>query len=251
MKTLFRGLYGTWCWLAFVPLALGTLALALVAPTLPLRRGIARGGARAFFALAGLRLRVAGLERLPPGPCVVVANHASYLDGVAMQAALPPRFAFVIKKEMSRVPLAGLLLRRLGSEFVDRFNRQAGAADARRVVRTAGSGQAIGFFPEGTFVPAPGLGRFHAGAFVAADRAGVPVVPVVIRGTRAILPAERALCRPGEIEIEVLEPLSPGAEGADRARRLLAASRRAMLARLGEPDLAPEQLRGAAAEADA
>lgn len=240
MRTILHRLYGVWVWTAFLPLAIGTLLLTLVAPTLTLRRRIARAGARAFFAAAGIPLRVSGVERLPEGPCVVVANHASYLDGVAMQAALPPRFTFVIKKEMVRVPLASLLLRRLGSEFVDRFNRQAGAADTRRVVRKAGAGQAIGFFPEGTFTAVPGLGRFHAGAFVTAARARIPVVPAVILGTRAILPAEAALARPGRIEIEVLPPLAETrSDEADRVSRLMREARAAILARLGEPDLDP------------
>jgi 1-acyl-sn-glycerol-3-phosphate acyltransferase len=239
MKAALHRVYGAWCIAVFGPLAVGTLALSLLAPTLPLRRRIASGGARLFFALAGIRFEVRGLENLPAGACVVVANHASYLDGVAMQAALPPRFAFVIKKEMVRVPLASLLLRRLGSEFVDRSNRHAGASDARRVLRTAGGGQAIGFFPEGTFTPEPGLAKFHAGAFVTAARAGLPVVPAVILGTRAILPAERALPRPGRIEIRVLDPLHPHESGPDRAARLLRASRAAILAHLDEPDLDP------------
>ena len=95
----------------------------------------------------------------PPGQCVVVANHASYLDGVVMAAALPPRFGFVIKREMNDVPVAGLLLRRIGSEFVDRFNRHKGGTDARRVLRTAASGHSLVFFPEGTFTPEVGLGK--------------------------------------------------------------------------------------------
>jgi 1-acyl-sn-glycerol-3-phosphate acyltransferase len=240
VKTLLHRVYGTWFLVVFVPFALATLALTLVAPGLTLRRRIARGGARMVFALAGVPLRVRGLENLPDGACVIVANHASYLDGIAMQAALPPRFTFVIKKEMVRVPLASLLLRRLGSEFVDRQNRNAGAADARRVVRKATAGQAIGFFPEGTFVREPGLAKFHAGAFVTATRAGLPVVPAVIRGTRAILPAEAALPRPGAIEIDVLPALAPPAsDESDRVKRLLHASRRAILSRLDEPDLAP------------
>lgn len=240
MKTLLQRLYGVWVWTAFLPLAICTLLLTLVAPTLALRRRIARAGARTFFAAAGIPLRVRGVERLPEGPCVVVANHASYLDGVAMQAALPPRFTFVIKKEMVRVPLASLLLRRLGSEFVDRHNRQAGAADTRRVARKAGAGEAIGFFPEGTFTPVPGLGRFHAGAFVTAARARIPVVPAVIHGTRAILPAEAALARPGRIEIEVLAPLETARpDEPDRVSRLLREARAAILARVGEPDLDP------------
>ncbi len=240
MRAVLRAAYGIWCWAIFLPLAIGALLLALPAPTLGLRRRIARRGAGLFFRLAGIPLSVAGEQRLPAGACVVVANHASYLDGVILQAALPPRFTFVIKREMVRVPLAGLLLRRLGSEFVERFDRHKGAADTRRVLRAALDGQALAFFPEGTFTERVGLARFHAGAFVAAARAGSPVVPAVIRGARRVLPPAAMLPRRGAIEVEILEPI-PATGGSEPALalRLRVAARAAILARLGEPDLDP------------
>ena len=238
VKATLRAGYGIYCWSVFVPLALGALLLALPVPGVMLRRRIVRRGARLFFLLAGLRVTVRGLERLPAGPCVVVANHASYLDGVLMQAVLPPRFTFVIKREIVRVPLASLLLRRIGSEFVERFDRQQGGIDARRLLRAADAGQSLAFFPEGTFSERIGLARFRAGAFVTAARARVPVVPVVIRGARAVLPPRGRLPRRGELEVELLEILAPATVGESGAAvRLRVAERAAILAGVGEPDL--------------
>ena len=110
------------------------------------------------------------MEPLPDSACVIVANHASLLDGVILQAALPPRFGFVIKNEMQKMPIGSLLLRRLGSEFVERSDRHKGASDARRILRKAHGGEALVFFPEGTFRAEPGLGQFRSGAFAAAAR---------------------------------------------------------------------------------
>jgi 1-acyl-sn-glycerol-3-phosphate acyltransferase len=171
---------------------------------------------------------------------VVVANHASYLDGVLLKAFLPARFSFVIKKEFSRVPVAGLLLRRIGSEFVDRFNRHAGGMDARRLIKAADAGQALAFFPEGTFLATPGLGKFHTGAFVIAARVGVPVIPVAIRGTRHILPSGRALPRPGRIDIHIFDAIEPlkNADAASVVATTREQSRSRILTVLGEPDLA-------------
>src|SRR5687768_3496046 len=107
-----RFLYGVYAAVLFLAVSLTALAGVLLMPTLRLRRGTARIAARTFFLLAGMPLKLRGTENLPSGQCVVVANHASYLDGVVMAAALPPRFGFVIKREMNDVPLAGLLLRR-------------------------------------------------------------------------------------------------------------------------------------------
>jgi len=234
-----RLLYGTYAVLVFLVVSLTALVGVILLPTLDLRRGTARIAARVFFAAAGMPVRIRGRENLPAGQCVVVANHASYLDGVVMTAALPPRFGFVIKREMNDVPGAGLLLRRIGSEFVERFNRHKGATDARRVLRTAASGHSLVFFPEGTFTPEVGLGKFHTGAFAIAARAACPVVPTVILGTRRNMPATRVLPRPGPIEVRYLAPVASTADmaGEDAALRLRDESRAAILAELGEPDL--------------
>ncbi len=100
-----------------------------------------------------MRLVVMHMERLPDGACVVVANHSSYLDGIVLYAALPPVFGFVIKREMSKVPMANLLLRRIGAHYVDRGRSQKGARDTRKLLKQAAAGGALAFFPEGTFEP--------------------------------------------------------------------------------------------------
>jgi 1-acyl-sn-glycerol-3-phosphate acyltransferase len=155
-----------------------------------------------------------------------------------LTAALPPRFAFVIKREMAAVPFAGALLKRLGSEFVERFDRHRGVRDARRVLRNATHGHSLVFFPEGTFTHTPGLLKFHTGAFVSALRANCPLVPAVLRGTRRALPPSGALPRPGPILLELLPPLMPRtAIGEHAVPELRDRARAAMLAALGEPDL--------------
>ena len=234
----FRLLYGIYATLLFLLLGLCTLLIVLVLPGVYRRRAVARAMSRMFFVLAGMRLSVTGLEQLPRGQCVVVSNHASYLDGIVFTAALPAQFAFVIKREMSGVPLAGLLLRRLGSHFVERFNRNRGAADARRVLRDAINGSSLAFFPEGTFTRQPGLLKFHTGAFTTALRAGCPIVPATVRGTRVALSPNGGLLRPGRIEVRLLSPMSPDAGSTeDVALELRDRARRAILEDLGEPDL--------------
>jgi 1-acyl-sn-glycerol-3-phosphate acyltransferase len=234
-----RFIYGLYAVVLFVTVTLLALVGVLLLPTLTARRATARIAARTFFFMAGMPLRVRGLENVPAGQSVVVANHASYLDGVVMTAALPPRFGFVIKREMNDVPLAGLLLRRIGSEFVERFNRHKGGTDARRVLRTAASGHSLVFFPEGTFTVEVGLGKFHSGAFAIAARAACPVVPAVILGTRRNMPATRVFPRPGSIEVRYGAPIMPSApmSDADPALDLRDRTRSAILSELGEPDL--------------
>ena len=232
-----RLLWGAWAWLLLPPmLALAAIPILLL-PQLRHRRAGARLVCRAYFLLCGLPVRVTGLERLPAGPCIIVANHASYVDGPLLFACLPPRFGFVIKKEASRIPVAGLLMRRLGHHFVERKNRHEGASDARRILRAVLQGQAVAFFPEGTFTAQPAVGRFHSGAFAAATRAGVPVAPVAIRGTRRILRAKTWLPRWGRIEVATLEPLAAVAGAGDAAAILRDRARERIAAAVGEPPL--------------
>jgi 1-acyl-sn-glycerol-3-phosphate acyltransferase len=236
-----RIVYGVYTYCMFLVLGM-TALLGMMLPGLHRRRGVARAMSRLLLLFTGMPLVVRNLDRIPVGQCVVVANHSSYLDGVVMTAALPPRFGFVIKREMASVPLAGALLRRLGSEFVERFNRHRGGADARRVLRTAVSGNSLVFFPEGTFEARPGLGKFHAGAFTIAARAGCPVVPAVVRGTRRAFPPQKAWPHPGRIEIEFLEPIFAQADTPDEvATELRDRARLAILEELREPDLVAER----------
>jgi 1-acyl-sn-glycerol-3-phosphate acyltransferase len=238
LRALLRLPYAAWALVSFVATGILALLLLLVLPHLTARRAAARAAARAFLTLAGMPLRVKYPSRLPAGQCVVVCNHASYIDGPVLTAALPARFGFVIKREMAAVPLAGALLRRLGSEFVDRFDRARGSSDARRVLRSAIQGDSLVFFPEGTFTPVPGLLKFHIGAFATAVRAGCPLVPAVVRGTRRALPPDGGLPRAGVIELEILSPLEPDELPVDEAALVLRdRARAAMLAALGEPDL--------------
>jgi 1-acyl-sn-glycerol-3-phosphate acyltransferase len=233
-----RLVYAVWTGLAFLAVGLTALVLLEVLPGASRRRATARACARSFLWLAGMPLTVRYAERLPAGQCVVVCNHASYLDGPVLTAALPPRFGFVIKREMARVPLAGRALTRLGSEFVERFNRTQVAADARRVIRNAAHGHSLVFFPEGTFTRTPGLLKFHTGAFASAVRAGCPVVPAVVRGTRRALSPNGALPLPGPLELEILPPLAVATGAtAEEVPALRDAARAAILAALGEPDL--------------
>jgi len=208
-------------------MGLAVLTINLFLPDLRPRRRTAGMFSRGFLRAAGIPFTVEGLERLPTVPCVVVANHASYIDGVVAAAALPPDFAFVIKKEMVRVPIASLLLRRLGSQFVERFDRHKGGTDARRVLKLAATGQSLVFFPEGTFTEVRAVGRFHRGAFTTAARSGMPVVAMAIHGTREVLPPGGMTIHALPIRVEILAVLTVG-DTRLQSRELIARA-------LGEP----------------
>ena len=167
-----------------------------------------------MLTLSGCRLRVEGAQRLPArGAVVFAANHASYLDAVAIFAAIPGDFRFVGKRQLGRWPLVGAVIRKVGHPTVERGDLSRSVEDARRVTEAIRGGTSHVFFPEGTFLRPSGLLPFRLGAFKAAAEAGCPVVPVGIRGTRAILPADTWLPRRGEITVTIGGPIVP--RGAD------------------------------------
>ena len=202
--------------------------------------GFVHRSAQAFLRMAGIPLDVQGMDRLVPGPCVVVVNHASYLDSLVLLALFKRPFAFVTKGELAPNPVLGPFLRGLGVAFVERFDPVKGVEDTGRLTRLLAEGQSLIWFPEGTFQRAPGLLPFRLGAFQAAVQSGAAVQPVALRGTRSILRDGSWMARRGGVQAEVLEPLR--ADGADwaAALRLCHATRAALLAHCGEPDMGEE-----------
>jgi 1-acyl-sn-glycerol-3-phosphate acyltransferase len=242
------GAFAVYAWILFYLVSL--LTWLLVAP---LRRpdwgwAASRRSARLFARLTGTPLVVNGLEKLSPGErCVLVVNHASYLDGIVIVAALPGSlsatgyFSFVAKRELLDNFVSRIYLRRIGSDFVERFDLQRSVEDLKQVEQSLRAGRTPVFFPEGTFTRKPGLQAFRMGAFVLAAEAGMPVVPVSLRGTRSILRDGSAFPRRGIISVTVGAPIAP--DGRDWAAAISLRNRvRAEMLRLcGEPDLAPAE----------
>ena len=190
----------------------------LVTAVLPRPRLAWRVGhrmARALLRAIGVPLQASGLERLPTGPCVLVANHGSYADGALLVAALPQPYAFVAKRELLAQPIARIYLQRLGAEFVERADAPRSVADAARLADAVTQGRSLLVFPEGTFVGRPGLLPFHLGAFLAAAQAGVPVVPVCLSGNRELLPDGRLWPSRSRIRVHIGEPIAPQRDAAD------------------------------------
>jgi 1-acyl-sn-glycerol-3-phosphate acyltransferase len=127
---------------------------------------------------------------------------------------------------------------------VQRDDRRQGIAAARRLAGAVLAGESLVFFPEGTFTSVPGLRPFHLGAFVAAREAGVPVVPIAIRGTRAILWGDSWFPRRGAVTVTIGPSLRTDDDAGQPASAWQAAvafrnrARAYIVSHCGEPDLA-------------
>lgn len=213
--------------------------LILILPTLRGRRALGRAAVRICLAAIGVPLRVVGRERLPEGAAIAVANHASYMDGLVLTAALPERYTFVVQDGAAAWPFVGLVLRRMGVAFINREAVREGARQTRALLKDLQRARSLAIFAEGTFPAEPGLLPFKTGAFLLAARAQVPVAPVVIRGSRRLL-GERGwgFCW-SPVEIEVLPAETPVGEDRMAAAALRDRVRDRILERCGDPDAAP------------
>ena len=230
-------IWGLWGWLSFGLAILFALIATIVVPGSDRRRRLATAAAKSVFVMTRVRVTVHGIDNLPAEHCIVVANHASNLDGILLNGYLPSRFSFVIKGEMRDIPVAHFLLRRSGSKFVERNEISGSSRDARQIVKAAVDGESLAFFPEGTVIKEPGIGRFRAGAFVAAIKGGLPVVPIAISGTRDMLPSGRLLPRRADLTIDILPAIAPEDENFTSSKALAEMARQRILAVLDEPDL--------------
>jgi 1-acyl-sn-glycerol-3-phosphate acyltransferase len=242
--TLGADLFAGYSWLTTAVIAALAWLGVMVLPRRGWRWGLLRRAARLLARITATPITVEGVERLPERqPCVYAANHASYLDALALVALVPRQFTFVAKSELAGHWFIRIPLERIGTLFVERFETGRSISDARALVDAAASGSSLMFFPEGGFTRITGLMPFHMGAFVAATEAGLPVVPLAIRGTRSILRSESSFPRRGAVTVVVGEAITP--QAGDRwlaAGALRDEARRHILRHCGEPDLASAPL---------
>jgi 1-acyl-sn-glycerol-3-phosphate acyltransferase len=232
--------HAIWWWLTIGAAMTLVWAMVFAMPECPARANLLRRLARGALMMAGNPLTVRGLDRLPTGRSVLVANHSSYLDGLVLLAALPGPLSFAAKRELASQIIAGPFLRRLGCVFIERAAAAGAGGEASRLADVATSQRRLVVFPEGTFDRAPGLLPFRLGAFQVAVSAHVPVVPVALRGARDALRGDQWLPRPGPIEVEVLAAQLPKASGFAGALALSQSVRGSLLAALDEPDRGAE-----------
>lgn len=210
-NALLLQLYALYGWTLLAILAPMAWLLAMVLPKLEWRWACMRGLARFLFSACAVKIHIdgdiTGLQRKPPQ--IVVSNHSSYLDALVLMTFLPRPVSFVAKTELSKYFLLAIALKRLRVEFVERFKVEKSLQDMSTLEKSLQLQRSLFFFPEGTFVRDPGLLPFHSGAFYLAAKWNLPVLPLVLNGTRNILRSDSWFPRRGPIEIVIGAPLLP------------------------------------------
>jgi len=209
-----RTAFGSYLYImvAIIPVVI----ISLFSKTGNLPHLIARNWARFSLFCSGCRVILQGEENIPDGPAIYMPNHVSHFDVFAILGHLNVQFRWTVKKELFRIPLLGLGMKRAGYILIDRADHDKAMRSMQLAVGKIRSGTSIVIFPEGTRSCDGGLSYpFKKGGFHLALDAGVPVVPITVNGTRDILPKHGIKVRPGTITLVIGTPIHP--EGHDAA----------------------------------
>lgn len=236
MRTISGWFYGGYAWLVFlfVIVPAGCLIVMLRRPHYS--RRVARVAARLMLGLGGIPLSAQGLEKLPRVPHILLLNHTSFLDAIALTALLPalPGYAFVARQQYRRQSVLCPLLKALGLVLLRNEGAERGHANVSLLRLALRRGGNLVIFPEGRIVPQEGLGRFHSGAFIAAAAEHAPIVVAGIYGAREALPLGSWLPRRCTIELRIGPVLLAQGGDEEALSRLSDAAHRAMEALTGE-----------------
>ncbi len=177
---------------------------------------LARAWANSILWVSRVKITVRGTEKLDPGRSYIyMPNHQSNADIPLLLGRLPVQFRWLAKAELFKIPLFGRAMRGVGYISIDRSNRKSAFESLARAARTIRSGTSVLIFPEGTRSRDGCILPFKKGGFVLAVDSGVPIVPVVIRGTREIVPKGHFMIRPAPVVMDILDPV----ETADYTRK--------------------------------
>jgi 1-acyl-sn-glycerol-3-phosphate acyltransferase len=214
--------YGTWVILASYRSSPGSRALCAEIP---------RRWSRLVLKVAGARVVLENAGVIDPDrPQILVANHVSWFDVLALQASIPGRTVFVAKRELRRVPLFGRAVSACGHIFIDRRDRnQAVGSLVSARKRLEEESPTVIMFPEGTRSPTGELQEFKKGAFVLAIQTGADVVPAAISGSREVMRKGSLMVRPGTITVRFGAPIPVTSYDIEQRNELTRKAREALL----------------------
>lgn len=196
-------------WLYTLVLGCVSLVVSLFDPTGERQQRVARLWSQMILWTVGAKVQVEGLEKIDTSkPQVYVVNHLSAFDIPVLYTHLPFQFRILAKKELFRYPFMGWHLRRSGQIPVVLENPKASVRSLNLAVAAIRKGNSLVIFPEGGRSPNGQLQAFMGGAFYAAVKAQVDVVPIVLVGTYEMLKMNSYHIKPGPVQMVVGSPIS-------------------------------------------
>jgi 1-acyl-sn-glycerol-3-phosphate acyltransferase len=215
-----RGLV-VYVWTIFSTIVYGLFCICISILSRKFARIVARVWSLHLLSVAGVKIIVNGQEKLDRKKrYVFISNHQSGLDIPILYSGLSEKICFIAKKELFMIPIFGWGLYVTGHIWIDRGNaRKAHRSIERAVQRLKKDNVSLILFPEGTRSTDGKVAPFKQGSFALAQKAGVQVVPIAIRGALGLLPKHSAFVNPGTVVLDICDPVEipPDMSKADMA----------------------------------
>ncbi|TAL35957.1 MAG: 1-acyl-sn-glycerol-3-phosphate acyltransferase [Spirochaetes bacterium] len=221
----------SWAALATLLVFFPIILVSMISRTGNLAFSISKIWARLMLAVCFVRAEIVHRERIEPGRSyIIISNHQSLFDILALVTTLGVQFRWVIKRELLRIPLFGYALYAARNIFIDRGNSAKAIASINRGLSRLPAGASVMVFAEGTRSPDGAIHDFKKGGFVMAVTRHIPILPVTVNGSRRVLAKGSTAVRPGSIRVVVGEPIDTSAYREEIIPELIARTKETVTA---------------------
>lgn len=235
MKTFIHGIFIAWIFLwaalATIILAVPIIAAGLCGRTGNLAFSLSKLWAYTMLAVSFVRTEIKGREKIHPETSyIIISNHQSLYDIIALVTTLGIQYRWFIKKEVLKIPLFGYGLYASRNIFIDRSNTAKAIESINRGMDRLPKGVSIMVFAEGTRSPDGLIHEFKKGGFIAAVTRQLPILPVTVNGSRSVLPKGSLMVKPGKIQVVIGDPIDAAGYSTADVQKLIDRTRQSVIA---------------------
>jgi 1-acyl-sn-glycerol-3-phosphate acyltransferase len=243
MKSLFKAICIAWLalWAAIATIFLGipVMIAGLLSRTGNLAFSISKLWAYTMLAISFVRTEIKNKNKIQPGTSyIIISNHQSLYDIIALVTALGIQYRWFIKKEVLKIPIFGYALYATRNIFIDRANTASAIESINKGIDRLPRGVSVMVFAEGTRSPDGHIHEFKKGGFVTAVRRKIPILPVTVNGSRRVLPKGSLVVKPGKIQVVIGDPIDTSGYTTDIVQELIDKTRQVVIANF-DPEYMP------------
>jgi 1-acyl-sn-glycerol-3-phosphate acyltransferase len=235
MKSLYKAIRVAWLglWVAIATIILGipVMIAGMLSRTGNLAFSISKIWAYVILAVSFVSTEIKNKEKLLTGTSyIIISNHQSHFDIIALVTTLGIQFRWIIKKEILKIPIFGYALYTSRNIFIDRTNTTRAIESINKGVDRLPKDAGVMVFAEGTRSSDGQIHEFKKGGFMIAIARNIPILPVTVNGSRRVLPKGSLAVKPGNIQVVIGDPISTSGYTTDTVQELIDKTRQVVMA---------------------
>jgi 1-acyl-sn-glycerol-3-phosphate acyltransferase len=241
MKSLFKAIcvawLGLWAAIATIFLGIPVMVAGMLSRTGNLAFSISKLWAYTMLAVSFVSTEIKNKEKIQPGTSyIIISNHQSLYDIIALVTTLGIQYRWFIKKEVLKIPIFGYALYASRNIFIDRANTASAIESINKGIDRLPKGVSVMVFAEGTRSSDGKIAEFKKGGFVTAIRRKIPILPVTVNGSRRVLPKGSLAMKPGKIQIVIGDPIDTSGYTTETTQELIDKTRQVVIENFNSED---------------